>query len=309
MPLIPEQLDHPTVENGVNDFFGNPTTGRNAKILRYPDGNFSKQHGWVVFRELTEVNDPEATLKTRTVPTGNSVYLYLPKEGISVGDKADYESASLGVTGTIIETADTSDLNIGTALNVGTKSISDAFVVLSDPEASSLPLVSKMLQTLKNITPQPINQGARSRIKRTANPQLRALFNQVDRRSFSYSFEFVPDNPKEAKLIREIVNFFRKNLYPEVEGIPDGGEFFSDFVYKFPNKFEIEYYFNQKRIGHRILPCYLESVKVQYSNQGTMSFFPDGEFISTKIDLNFIEERALSKERIDPNNFSDGVSY
>lgn len=314
MPQLVDNI-HSTPGTSPGDLINDPAIEPNrlnsptltGKFMRYPEGNFTKNHAWIVFRELKDVSDPDKILKTKVVPTGNVIYLYLPKEGIQVSDKATYENASLGLLGKFVETND--DLNVGHFLDLGTKSITDAFSSLTNLQESNMPIVSKMLQTLKNVTPGPVNQGAISRIKRTANPQLRALFQQVDRRSFNYSFEFVPDNPREARNIREIVNFFRKSLYPEVEGIPDGGEIFSDFSYKFPNKFEIGYYFDNKRIGHRLLPCYLESVKVSYSNQSSMTFYPDGEFVSTKIDLGFIEESALSKERVDPANYTDGVSY
>lgn len=279
-----------------------------GRILRYPTGGFDKTHGWIVFRELKDTIDRD-TLLTKTTPTGNVVVLYLPQDGIQVKDQAQYENASLGLGGNIVERGDLNKFNAEEALNYVTKSISDAVSVISDPSKANLAVVTKVIQQAKTFAPANVSSAARSRIKRTANPYLRAIFEQVNRRSFNYAFEMVPDNAKDAKVIKDIISFFRTNLYPEVEGLPDQGEIFSDFVYKFPNKFQIEYYFDSKRIGHKILPCYLESVNVNFSNQSAMTFHPDGEFISSKLDLSFIEEKALNKNDIDPTKHDDGIGY
>lgn len=281
--------------------------------LRYPVGQLDKTHGWVLFQEVEEIpvrdqNDND-TLLTKPHLTGNSVRLYLPKEGIKVDDKAEYEGASLGLLGNVIENTDIRNVNVVNALDAATKSVTDAFDVLSNPGEANKSLITKVIQQSKLITPANVNAAARSRIKRTANPYLRAVFNQVSRRSFTYQFEMIPNNPQEARMIKEIVLFFRKNLYPETEGLDNAGDDFKDFVYKFPNKFRIHYDFNGKKIGHKILDSYLESVSVVFNNQGSMTFHPDGEFLSTTLQLQFTEERALSRKEIDPRNYDDGLGY
>ena len=284
-----------------------------VKRLRYPQGSLDKTHGWILFQEVQDVAvrdaDDNDTLLTRPHLTGNSVRLYLPKEGIQVQDKAQYDNASLGLAGKFIETADIRNINVVQALDGATKSITDAFDVLSNPGEQNKSLITKVIQQAKVITPQNVNAAARSRIKRTANPYLRAIFEQVSRRSFNYSFEMIPNNPQEARTIKEIVAFFRTNLYPDVEGLDNAGTNFTDFVYKFPNKFRIHYDFDGKKIAHKMLDCYLESVSVSFSNQGTQTFHPDGEFLSTKIDLSFTEERTLNRNDVDPSKHDDGVGY
>ena len=285
-----------------------------ANIHRYPATELDKTHGWVRFKmwhEVESATDREE-LKSTTTPTGDSVWLYMPPEGIQVKDGADYSQAELGLFGELVAEGNRSQVKPLKILDEATRSITDAAQVLTKPQNVEMAVITKVLQQAKGLGFGPqggIGGGARARIKRTANPYLRAIFNQVNRRTFQYSFEMVPNNPRDARAIKNIVQFFREHLYPETEGLSrDDTDLFSDFVYKFPNKWTIGYYFNGKAIGHKINYCYLTDVSVQWGSQSSQTFHPDGEFIATKIDLTFQEEKALTKNDIRRTD-EDGLGF
>lgn len=126
-------------------------------------------------------------------------------------------------------------------------------------------------------------------------PNLRTLFQNVQMRSFSFDFKLIANNREESRAIRDIIKFFRQELYPEkiplgTSGIP--------LAYKFPNMFEIEVKnkFNQNP-GFKIQRCYLQNVSTTF-NESTQGMFVDGNFIEASISLQFVEIVALDKQKI-----------
>lgn len=285
-----------------------------STILRYPEHDLEKTHAWVRFKIWEERDQPGLT--TKSFPTGDAVWLYLPPEGIQVADGASYGDSDFGLLGTLFEKGNVPS-NFGSfalgAIDQVSKAVTDTVDSISNPQQADKAVITKVLQQAKRVTPGTLNDAARSRIQRTANPYLRAIFQQVDRREFTFSFEMIPNNAADARTIKKIVQLFRENLYPDTEGLNIEGanediqDSLDDFVYKFPNKFEIGYYFRGERIGHKILKCYLKNVRVHHDSQGSMTFHPDGNFLSTKIDLTFMEEKTLTKEDIKPGE--DGIGY
>mgnify|MGYP001226936870 CR=1 FL=1 len=220
------------------------------KYLHFPTDNFNKNLGWISFTELTQELDTEC-LVLSTPRKGKSVYLYMPKEGLTVADKADYANSEFNLLGQAIENTKLEDINIVKGIEEGAKALTDAAMVFSG-QSKNIGIITKVLQQtrLQNST---IGQAIRTRFGRTANPHVRAVFNQVSRRTFSYSFELIPNNAKENRIIKEIVKFFRANMYPETENLEnEEGVLLEDYVYKFPNKFDIEYWFDRQRVGHRL---------------------------------------------------------
>lgn len=296
---------HEIAHSAVDKVLNNPA-GPFSKNLVFPSDNFNKNLGWISFTELTQELDQDG-LVLSTPRRGSSVYLYIPKEGLTVNDKADYANAEFGLTGQFIENTPIDQLNIVKGIEEGGKALTDAAMAFTG-QTKNVGIITKVLQQtrLQNTN---IGQAVRTRIGRTANPHVRAVFNQVSRREFSYAFELVPNNEKENRMIKNIVKFFRANLYPETENLENtsGELLLEDYVYKFPNKFDIEYWFDRQRIGHKLKHCFLTGVKVSFNNQGSMTFYPDGGFISTRLELQFAEERTLSKKDILDD--TDGVGY
>lgn len=145
------------------------------------------------------------------------------------------------------------------------------------------------------------NQGAatlaRAGGRVTANPNSRALFKSVNLREFAFTFKFIPRSRKEAEEVKQIVQLFREELYPESIRDTVAGTDIS-LGYRFPNRFQIDIEYDGKRITNKILPCYLRDVSTSY-NPTTMAMHEDGNFSEIDISLSFTESRTLDRKEIE----------
>ena len=91
-------------------------------------------------------------------------------------------------------------------------------------------------------------------------PKMEVMFENIGKRSFSYSFTFTPSSEQEADEIDKIIKAFR--FHASADYADDFG-----FELTIPDQFEIEYYTqNNKPNGylHKIGTCVLEKVDVTY---------------------------------------------
>ena len=91
-------------------------------------------------------------------------------------------------------------------------------------------------------------------------PKMEVMFENIGKRSFSYSFTFTPSSEREADEIDKIVKAFR--FHASADYADEFG-----FELTIPDQFEIEYYTqNNSPNGylHKIGTCVLESVDVTY---------------------------------------------
>lgn len=127
----------------------------------------------------------------------------------------------------------------------------------------------------------------------TTNPNQRTLFEKVKLRYFTFTFKMVANNEKEAQEIKNIVKFFRQEVYPELITVNE-----TPLAYEFPNVFEIEIknHLNEEP-APKIQRCYLESVQTVY-NATANSMHVDGNFVEVDVTLNFKEIVALDKGKV-----------
>ena len=91
-------------------------------------------------------------------------------------------------------------------------------------------------------------------------PKMEVMFENIGKRSFSYSFTFTPSSEAEADEVQRIIQAFR--FHASADYADEFG-----FELKIPDQFEIEYYTqNNKPNGYlnRIGTCVLEKVDVTY---------------------------------------------
>ena len=117
------------------------------------------------------------------------------------------------------------------------------------------------------------------------NNNLELLFTGPNLRSFAYSYKFTPREDEEAKMIRKIIRFFKKNMAPKRS---KAGAIFL----KSPNVFRLEYMFKeggQHPFLNKIKLCALRSFDVQYTPDGSYMTYDDGSMTSYQVSLNFGE--------------------
>ena len=126
------------------------------------------------------------------------------------------------------------------------------------------------------------------------NPNIRALFKGVGLREFTFQFKMIARSQLEAEVIRQIIEHFRTEMYPEALDV--GG---ADIGFRFPNLFEI--IFNYKGVPNKNMPklmlCYLRNVSTTINPTGG-AFRRDGQPNEVDLTLSFVEHRTLDKRDI-----------
>lgn len=131
-------------------------------------------------------------------------------------------------------------------------------------------------------------------------PNERTLFERVNMRTFAFTFKMIARNEREAAEVKNIVKFFRQEVYPEAIRITEGG---APFAYEFPNVFTIDIK-NKSGYnpGFNIGRCYLESVNTVFNSTAT-GLYNGEEFVEVDISLNFREITVLDKSKVRDKKF------
>ena len=127
------------------------------------------------------------------------------------------------------------------------------------------------------------------------NPNLELLFQGPQLRPFTFTFKLSPRSSSEAKIVKRIINYFKRNMAAQVE---DNGLFL-----KAPNVFKIEYQkgTSEHKSINLIKECALTNCAVDYTPLGTYMTFNDEEatMVSYTLNLQFQElEPIYSKDYI-----------
>ena len=115
------------------------------------------------------------------------------------------------------------------------------------------------------------------------NPNLELLFKGPTLRTFQFNFKLRPRDPDEAKVIKDMIRAFKKNMNPR----RTVGQIFL----KTPSIFEIQY----SRGGephpfmNEIGDCALQNFKVNYTPDGNYMTYEDGSMTGYDISLQFSE--------------------
>ena len=135
-------------------------------------------------------------------------------------------------------------------------------------------------------------------------PRMELMFESVGRRSFTYTFIFIPKSVQEADEVLRIVYQFKRAMHPKFIGAQN-----SIRSMKIPDTFEITYMNNngQNAFINKISSCFLQSMDVQYGADRFTAYpeskHPDGRTGSppqrTQISLNFSELAILTKDDIE----------
>ena len=144
--------------------------------------------------------------------------------------------------------------------------------------------------------------GAITKVTATAeNNFSEAVFERINPRQFSYTFNLIARNEDEAKDINKIIKFFKFHMHPELD-TANGGRYF-----RVPSEFEIHYAYNDQKNNylHELARCVCNSVEVDYGGGDFQSFrqFDDqgAAPVNVSLALTFIETTVLTKQQIVDN--------
>jgi hypothetical protein len=231
------------------------------------------------------------------VTSDGKVTLFLPR-ALQIQDGVMYDNnVSLGQLGAVAAglVANGASLANATAGSItgSIESFIDGITRNGGGDLARLAAV-RIGDNINSISPE-FNNAVKSVAQVVPNPNTRTLFRGVAMRGFMFDFSLIANSPREAQEIKNIIRFFRTQLYPE----DIGGTASTQGVLglKFPNKFEIKVKYREKDLGIRFLPCYLTAFSATYNDQGG-AMHRDGGWNSVQIQLSFSETRTLVKQDI-----------
>ena len=129
------------------------------------------------------------------------------------------------------------------------------------------------------------------------NPNLELLFGGPQLRQFNYNFRFTPREAREAREVKGIIKFLKKNMAP----IRMDGRLFL----KTPNVFKLKYIFKNGRqhpFLNKIKPCALMNMQVDYTPDGSYMTYDDGSMTSYDVNMTFGELNPIYQEDFDSSN-------
>ena len=127
------------------------------------------------------------------------------------------------------------------------------------------------------------------------NPRSEAFYNSPESRSFSFTFDFWPRSMAEAEAVEKIIAIFKYNSAPGFKAGTMGS------VFTTPNYWKVSYMFNSKENSalNKIGACYCTAVEVDYSPDGQWTTFGDGKPVHTRMTVNMLEDRIITKQDIE----------
>ena len=133
-------------------------------------------------------------------------------------------------------------------------------------------------------------------------PRMEIMFENVGRRDFSYTFNFIPKSADEARTIEKIIYTFKHHMMPKYSNPETRREM------DIPGTFDITYMYQTtpNAFINKISSCFLKDVEVQYGAERYTAYEPttsrDGSLSpppqKSQLVLNFTELETLSKEMI-----------
>jgi len=135
------------------------------------------------------------------------------------------------------------------------------------------------------------NKDVQKITRTTQNTKKEQLFQGVDFRTVTFSYQFAPKNEFEAANVLDIIRTFRHHMLPE----------FADenqFVYIYPSEFEIKYFrgAEESEFIERHFTAVLTNCNINYTPNGQFVTFENGMPSQINMTLTFKELYLASKE-------------
>ena len=242
--------------------------------------------------------------KTKYPKRRTEIQLYMPP-GVMIGDTVNYDTGGLGLGGAAalqtLNNAEGVKNSIKAALTETAKSLGGLFGMNRGGNMETARVaMARGVSMAGGVLSQDLQNAASLGLQVKVNPNTRSIFNGVNVRNFSFSYDFYPTSRFEQEQVLQIIKRFRSEVYPRT--IPPTRSLADAFPlgYKFPNLFEIQFKFGSNIIKHMPQPLYsfLRGVTTNY-NPTSMGFHEDGHATHISMSLNFQEFRALNREDVE----------
>jgi len=159
------------------------------------------------------------------------------------------------------------------------------------------------LDFLKTIGEQRLKQGgaeARSLIGayeiesgRVLNNRTELIFENIDRRTFTFDFKMIPRTEDEAVSIQKIVKEFRRHMVPKIDD-----KAITNRTMIVPSLFEVEFKPNTSGYLPKIGKSVCTSCNVTYGG-ARPQFYNDGSPVETSMTITLQEIELITQSRVD----------
>jgi len=280
-----------------------PTLDKDGNKI-FKDGKEVTEAGSILNKDFNLTTGTTSNQKSLKKPK-HTILLPIPKQlsdttGVDWGDSTlnALEAFGLSTSQTTMEAGIIAGLN---QFAGGVGSLKNA--LLSDPQLEKA-IISAL--SAKAVGVLGGNVSGRQLISRATgqvfNPNLELLFDGVNIRSFPFSFEFFPRNPKEGEMVKKIIRTLKQSMLAKRD--EGGGKIFISA----PDIFQLTYMKGNRKhpFLNSFLPMALTNINISYTGSNTYSTFYDGTPTHMRMDLTFKELNPIYAEDY---NGVGGVGY
>ena len=229
------------------------------------------------------------------------IALYMPPQ-VQVQYTAGYAEQEIGILSEIgsdvilgmMNATPGGFMGIGNTLSAGFKKAKSSFAA-----GGSQALLEYGLKTLDTVTILPGMEGAKAiaqmNMGKVFAPRMELMFEGMGRRSFNFTFTFIPKDEQEAITVHNIVDSFKHNMSSKFLN--------GQRMQTIPNVFDIEYMClsGENTFLNKIGTSVLKSVDVTYGGDRYQAYDSSAETPPqrTTIALAFTELEILDRDMID----------
>jgi hypothetical protein len=218
--------------------------------------------------------------------TGTAIGLYMPP-AVNVKYNMDYSEGEIGVMGEALYGL-FKDYQAGASFESGANKA--AGTMGSGLQKMGVGMIDKFLPGAKDL--YAIDQGA------IMTPRTEMMFRGTGRRSFSFTFIFIPKSANETAVVHAIIKEFKVGMSPSFRG---GGAVREMTI---PDLFSIRYmHVNAENLYiNKIGKCYLRSMDVNYGGDKFVTYNADDLGAppqKTTISLDFQEIEIMDRSNIE----------
>ena len=218
--------------------------------------------------------------------TGTAIGLYMPP-AVNVQYNMDYNEGEIGVMGEALYGLFKSYQN-GT---LGADAFNNAAGTMGTGlEKMGVGMIDKVIPGAKDL--YAIEQGA------IITPRTEMMFRGTGRRSFSFSFTFIPKSAEETQIVHKIIKEFKIGMSPTFKTSGSTREL------TIPDVFSIQYMHinGPNNYINKIGKCYLKTMDVSYGGDKFVTYNADKEGAppqKTTISLSFQELEIMDRTLVE----------
>ncbi len=232
--------------------------------------------------------------KLPTTRLSTSIALYMPPS-VQTSYGLDYGDVEIGAFGEAMT-------DVFNAMEKAWKGEAGAGKSLTGAGTNALEAVKKTATKALDAVAPGIRAQAQIAEGKIFSDKMELSFKGVNRRTFSFSFVFMPKSEKEAKTIEQIVHLFKFHAHPNYVDGTKGRQM------TIPDTFDIQYMYQDSvnNFINKISTCFLKDITVAYGGDRFTAHRPTEGLLGkgapatrTSLTLTFQEMEILTRERID----------